>query len=237
MESGRVPQARRRMVRAAMVSAVLAGLAVVGGWYIYAWPAVPLAGASRTGEVDAASSKAKTEAEDRLEEVVGLLPGAPRPLGDAAADHCLRNSSFEGEPPGPLGCQWRLERFVVFDGDLRAVGEAWGKALGDDRWIGSRAPFPSGYSSTSERYEYRDPRTRDRLIITLVQDGPELRLLDDATRFEFEGVEEYERERRSFTGRKAAEQAVKQGRQVAGVSLVRAYYSQIGHAPLEPTHW
>ncbi|MEJ8662229.1 hypothetical protein [Streptomyces sp. MS1.AVA.4] len=230
------PQVRRRMVGAGMVVAVLTGLAAAG-WYGYAWLAVPMAGPSRTGEVDAASRKAKAEAERRLEKVVDVLPSAPRQLGAAAADHCLRNSPFEGEPPGPLSCQWRLERYVVFDGDLRTVGEEWGKALGNDRWIGSRAPFPSGYSSTSERYEYRDPQTHDRLIVTLVQDDGELRLLDDATRFEFEGVEEYERERRNFTGRKAAEHAVAEGRRVARVSLVRAYYSQNGRAPFEPSHW
>ncbi|WP_107470315.1 hypothetical protein [Streptomyces sp. 3211] len=236
MEIRKIPQERRRIVRAGMVLAVLAGLASAG-WCVYAWQSAPIAGASRTGGVDAASRMAKAETERRLEGIVDVLPGAPRPLGVAAADHCLRSSSFEGESPGPLSCQWRLERFVVFDGDLRTVGDAWGKALSGDRWIGSHAPFPVGYSSTSERYAYSDPRTHDRLSITIIQDGRDLRLLHDANRFDFEGVEEYERERRDFTGRTAAERAVAQGQQVASVSLVRAYYSQSGNAPFEPMHW
>ncbi|MCX2928609.1 hypothetical protein, partial [Streptomyces sp. NEAU-W12] len=181
------------------------------------------------------SRSAKAEAERRLEEVVDVLPGAPRQLGAAAVDHCLRHVPFEGEPAGPLSCQWRLERYVVFDGDLRTAGEAWGKALGDDRWIGSRAPFPPDFASTSERYKYRSPQTHDRLVVTLVQDSGELHLLD--TPPSIEPHEEYEREQRAFTGRKAAEHAVAEGQRVARISLVRAYYRQDGHTPLEPVAW
>ncbi|WP_267243589.1 hypothetical protein [Streptomyces sp. PR69] len=213
---------------------VLAVLAVAG-WYGYAWVAAPMAGPSRTAEVNAASGKAKEAAERRLEEAVGTLPGAPRQLGAAAADHCLRHVAFEGEAPGPLSCQWRLERYVVFDGDLRTVGETWRKALGNGRWTGSQAPFLPGYASTSERYEYRDPRTHDRLIITLVQDRDEFRLFGPPP--STEPYEVYEREQRAFTGRKAAERAVTEGRRVARISLVHAYYGQDGRTPLEPVAW
>jgi hypothetical protein len=189
---------------------------------------------SRTGEVDTASRAAEAEGERRLDEVVNVLPGASRQLGAAATDHCLRHPPFEGEPPGPLSCQWRLERYVVFDGDLRTVGEAWVKALGNNQWVGSRAPFPSDYSSTSERYEYHDPQTHDRLVLTLVQDSGELHLLDAPP--SIEPSVDYEREQRNFTSRRAAEHAVAEGRRVARISLIHAYYSQKGHAPFDPLH-
>ncbi|MCC9706639.1 hypothetical protein E4N62_16000 [Streptomyces sp. MNU76] len=60
-------------------------------------------------------------------------------------------------------------------------------------------------------------------------------LLDAAPRFE--GAETYERERRSFAGHKAAGHAVAEGRTVARISLVRAYYSERGSAPYEPQYW
>ncbi|MEU4684315.1 hypothetical protein [Streptomyces xinghaiensis] len=214
--------------------AVVAGLATAG-WYGYERVANPMASLSRADAVDAASRTAEVEGERRLERAIGVLPGAPEQFGTAATDRCLRHVPFEGEPAGPLSCQWRLERYVVFDGDLRTVGEEWGKALGGDRWTGSRVPFASDYSSTSERYEYRDPRTRDRLVVTLVQDRGELRLLEAPPRFE--GAEQYERERRKFAGGKAAERAVAEGRRVARVSLVRAYYRQNGSAPFDPPYW
>lgn len=225
---------RRRRIRAGVGLAVVAVLATAG-WYGYQRVANPMAFLSRTDAVDAASRTAEAEGERRLERAVGVLPGAPRQFGTAATDRCLRHVPFEGEPAGPLSCQWRLERYVVSDGDLRAVGEEWAKALSGDRWTGSRVPFASDYSATSERYEYRDPRTRDRLVVTLVQDRDELRLLDAAPRFE--GAEQYERQQRKFAGGKAAERAVAEGRQVARISLVRAYYRQNGSAPFDPPYW
>lgn len=231
------PQRRRhRVVGTAIVVAVLTVFLTTAWSFGYVRvPGVPMAFLSRSGEVDTASRQAKAQAENRLQEVVGPLPGAPRPLGAAAADHCLRNLPFEGEPSGPLSCQWRLERYVVIDGDLRTVGDAWGEVLGNGRWIGMRSSFPSDEGSTSERYEYRDAGTHDRLVVTLVRDREALRLLDVAPRFE--GVEVYERERRSFTSWKAAGRAVAEGRTVARISLVRAYYSENGSAPFEPQYW
>ncbi|WP_436987924.1 hypothetical protein [Streptomyces sp. enrichment culture] len=214
---------------------MLAGLATAW-WYGYVQvPGLPMAALSQTREIETASRSARAEAERRMEEVVDVLPGAPRQLGAAAVDHCLRHVPFEGEPAGPLTCQWRLERYVVFDGDLRTVGEAWGKALDGDRWIGARAPLPPAFARTSERYEYRSPQTHDRLVVTLVQDSGELRLLN--TPPGIEPNEEYEREQRPFAGRKAAEQAVARGQRVARISLVRAYYRQGGHTPFEPVVW
>ncbi|MBB1260786.1 hypothetical protein [Streptomyces alkaliterrae] len=216
-------------------SAMLAALAAAG-WYAVARGTESMADLSRTAEVDAASGRAKAVAERRVEEVVGTLPGDSRRFGAAAADHCVRHVPFEGEPAGPLSCQWRLERYLVFDGDLRTVGEQWLTALGDnDRWIGERMPFAPDFAATSERYEYRDPRTHDRLVVTLVREPDELRLLDDKTRFE--AFETYERERQAFTGRKAAERALAEGRRVARVSLVSAYHAQDGRNPLEPVAW
>ncbi|WP_158711035.1 hypothetical protein [Streptomyces albus] len=234
MASTARPQVRRRRVRAAVAAAVVAGLAATG-WYGYARVTEAMAFLSRADAVDAASRTAEAEGERRLERAVSALPGAPRQLGTAAADRCLRHIPFEGEPAGPLSCQWRLERYAVFDGDPRTVGEEWAKALAGDQWTGSRVPFAPDYSSTSERYEYRDPRTRDRLVVTLVRDRGELHLLDAAPLFE--GAEQYERERRTFAGRKAAERAVAEGRGVARISLVRAYYRQNGSVPFDPPYW
>ncbi|MFD9967494.1 hypothetical protein ACFWYA_04820 [Streptomyces sp. NPDC059011] len=112
------------------------------------------------------------------------------------------------------------------------MGEQWAEALGGDRWTGSRAPFPAGYAATSERGEYRDPGTHDSLVVTLVQDGGEL--MSWTTRDVIESWEEYQREHRSFTGCKAAEDAVSEGGLVARISLVHAYCSQEGSAPFEP---
>lgn len=222
---------RRRIAVTGAVVAVLAVLAAAG-WYGYVWLAAPMDVLSRTGEVDTASRSAKAESERRLEEIVDALPGAPRLLGEAAADHCLRHPPFEGEPAGPLTCQWRLDRYVVFEGNLRTVGGEWRKALTDDRWKGSRVPFPPGFRSSSERYEYHDPRTRDRLDVTLTRDSDGLRSLYAPPAVE--PFVEYEREQRGFTGRDAAERAVAEGRRVARISLVHAYYGQDGRAPFAP---
>lgn len=208
---------------------VLAGLAAAG-WYGYTQ--LTLTGMSRTWAVDAASRTAEGTSERRLEEIVDGLPGVSRRLGASATDHCRRHVPFEGESAGPLSCQWRMDRYVVLDGDPRTVGEQWAEALGGDRWTGSRAPFSADYAATSERYEYRDPETRDSLVVTIVQDGGELHVLDDSR--VIEPWEEYRREQRSFSGRKAAERAVSEGGLVARISLVHAYYSQEGSAPFEP---
>ncbi|MCH0540406.1 hypothetical protein I3F58_12660 [Streptomyces sp. MUM 203J] len=217
---------RRRIVRTV---AVLAGLAAAG-WYGYTQ--LTLTGMSRSWAVDAASRTAEAESEHRLEEIVDGLPGVSRQLGASATDHCRRHVPFEGESAGPLGCQWRMDRYVVLDGDTRTAGEAWAKALGEDRWTGARAPFPADYAATSERYEYRDPKTRDSLVVTIVEDSRELHVIDDP-RF-IEPWEEYRREQRSFTGRKAAEHVVSEGGRVARISFVRAYYGQEGSAPFGP---
>ncbi|WP_158238978.1 hypothetical protein [Streptomyces barkulensis] len=224
-------RARRRVVGAGVAAAVLAALATAG-WYGYVWLAEPMDVLSSTGEVDAASRDAGPEGERRLEEIVDRLPGVSRQLGAAAKDHCLRHPAFEGEPPGPLGCQWRLERYVVLDGDPGEVGEKWAEALGEDRWTGSPEPLPVNFSPSSERYEYRDVRTRDRLVVTLVRDGADLPLLYAPPTIE--PFVEHERGRRDFTGRGAAREAVAEGRRVARVSLLHAYHAQEGDAPFEP---
>ncbi|MEU6808253.1 hypothetical protein ABZ920_04435 [Streptomyces sp. NPDC046831] len=164
-----------------------------------------------------------------MEQVLDALPDTPQQLGAATTDHCLRNAAFEGEPPGPLNCQWRTDRYVVFDGDLRAAAEEWGKALNSNQWVSSEESFPP------EWREYRNPRTHDRLVIRMVQDGSEVPRLVAAPRFE--GAEEYKRERRDFTGQKEAAQAVAEGRRVARISLVHAYYRQDGQPPFEPQWW
>ncbi|WP_143071807.1 hypothetical protein [Streptomyces radiopugnans] len=224
-------RARRGIVGGGVAVAALAVL-VTAGWYGYVWLAAPMDVLSRTGEVDAASREAGPEGERRLEEIVDGLPGVARQLGTAAKDHCLRHPAFEGEPPGPLSCQWRLERYVVLDGDLKEVGEKWTEALGEDRWTGSPEPLPVNFSSSSERYGYRDARTRDRLVVTLVRDGADLPLLYAPP--VIEPFVEHEREWRDFTGRDAAREAVAEGRRVARVSLLHAYYGQEGEAPFEP---
>ncbi|MFP8902725.1 hypothetical protein [Streptomyces atacamensis] len=224
-------RARRGIVGAAVTAIVLAALATAG-WYGYVWLAEPMDVLSRTGEVDAAGREAGPEAERRLEEIVDGLPGVSRQLGTAAKDHCLRHPAFEGEPPGPLSCQWRLERYVVLDGDPDEVGEKWTEALGEERWTGSPELLPVNFSRSSERYEYRDARTRDHLVVTLVRDGADLPLLYAPP--SIEPFVEHERERRDFTGRDAAREAVAEGRRVARVSLLHAYYSQEGEAPFEP---
>ncbi|WP_410535950.1 hypothetical protein [Streptomyces sp. KL2] len=224
-------RARRRIAGAGAAAAVLAVLATAG-WYGYVWLAAPMDVLSRAGEVDAASREAGPEGERRLEEIVDGLPGVSRQLGTAAKDHCLRHPAFEGEPPGPLSCQWRLERYVVLDGDPDEVGEKWTEALGEDRWTGSREPFHPDHASSAERYGYRDARTRDRLVVTLVRDGADLPLLYAPPAIE--PFVEHERERRDFTGREAARDAVAEGRRVARISLLHAYYGQEGEAPFEP---
>ncbi|MGY1455965.1 hypothetical protein [Streptomyces sp. SS8] len=222
---------RRGIVGAAATAVALAALATAG-WYGYVWLAKPMDVLSRTGEVDAASREAGPEGERRLEEIIDGLPGVSRQLGTAAKDHCLRHPAFEGEPPGPLSCQWRLERYVVLDGDPEEIGEKWTEALGEDRWAGSRKPFHPDYASSAERYEYRDARTRDRLVVTLVREDADLPLLYAPPTIE--PSVEHERERRDFTGRDAAREAVTEGRRVARVSLLHAYYGQQGEAPFEP---
>lgn len=225
------PPTRRRIAATGKAVAVLAVLAAAG-WYGYVWLAAPMDVLSRTGEVDTASRSAKAEGERRLEEIVDALPGAPRQLGAAAEDQCLRHPAFEGEPAGPLTCQWRLDRYVVFDGGLRTAGGDWRKALTDDRWKGSRVPFPPGFRSSSERYEYQHPRRHDRLDVTLTRDSDGLHSMYAPPAVE--PFVQYEREQRGFTGREAAERAVAEGRRVARISLVHAYYSQDGRAPFAP---
>ncbi|MFP8961811.1 hypothetical protein ACLIYP_14810 [Streptomyces nanhaiensis] len=222
---------RRGIVGAAVAAAALAAPAAAG-WYGYVWLAEPMDVLSRTGEVDAASREAGPEGERRLEEIVDGLPGVSRQLGTAAKDHCLRHPAFEGEPPGPLSCQWRLERYVVLDGDPKEVGEKWTEALGEDRWTGSPEPLPMNFAPSSERYGYRDARTGDHLVVTLVRDGGDLPLL--YAQPVIEPFVEHERERRDFTGRDAAREAVAQGLRVARISLLHAYYGQEGEAPFEP---
>ncbi|MBN3932613.1 hypothetical protein IQ279_23855 [Streptomyces verrucosisporus] len=222
---------RRGIVGAAATAAALAALATAG-WYGYVWLAEPMSVLSSTGEVDAASREAAPEGERRLEEIVDGLPGVSRQLGTAAKDHCLRHPAFEGEPPGPVSCQWRLERYVVLDGDPYEVGEKWAEALGEDRWTGSPEPLPVNFSPSSERYGYRDTRTRDHLVVTLVRDGSDLPLLYAPP--VLEPFTEHERKRRDFTGREAAREAVAEGRRVARISLLHAYHAQEGDAPFEP---
>ncbi|WP_223189331.1 hypothetical protein [Streptomyces sp. TRM68416] len=230
------PRWRHRAAGTAVVVTVLTVfLATAWSFGYVRLPGAPMASLSRSGEVDTASSQAKARAEHRLQETVGGLPGTPRPLGAAAADRCLRNLPFEGEPSGPLSCQWRLERYLVLDEDPRTAGDTWAGALGDARWTGTETWFPVAGDSAAERHEYRDARTHDRLVVTLVRGSEALDLLDAAPRFE--GVETYEREQRSFAGRKAAGQAVAEDRTVARISLVHAYYSENGSAPYEPQYW
>ncbi|MCZ7417313.1 MULTISPECIES: hypothetical protein [unclassified Streptomyces] len=232
MATGENVQAKRRIIRTGTAVAALAAVATAG-WYGFLRGDASLAELSGTDRVDTASHNGKAEARDRLEKLVDALPGAPRRFDDAASDHCLRHVPFEGEPAGPMTCQWRLEQYVVLDDDLRTAGDAWDTMLGDQGWTGEYSGFPSS-AGTSERFGYHHPRTRDRLVVTLVQDGGELHFLNDFP--SLEPFEKHEREGREFSGHLTAKRALAEGRRVARVSLFHAYYGETGGPPPEPSY-
>ncbi|MGP3924233.1 hypothetical protein [Streptomyces sp. 8N616] len=174
--------------------------------------------------MSAASAAAGAEVDRRLNDVLRALPGRPQMLGDAALDRCLRMAEFEGADPGPMHCQWQKARYVSFDGNLRETAQSWYSALDRQQWAGSPAPLPPDSGYTAERYEYIDAETQDYLIITMVRDSVSVPLLDNEQRRE--GFQETRREHQEFGSRKAAEQALTDGRRIAEITLIRTYYSE-----------
>ncbi|MGW3724266.1 hypothetical protein [Streptomyces sp. NPDC000851] len=210
-----------------MVAGVTLAVAA-GGWYYHSstWPAQ-----ANSDEVAAASITAKAEVDRRLDDVLSALPGRPQLLGDAALDRCFRIGEFEGADPGPMHCQWQKARYVSFGGSLEDVAHSWRSALEARQWSGSPAPVPPGSGYTAERYAYIDAATQDYLVITMVRDSGSLPFLDNE--LTMEQFEKHRREHQEFGSRKAAEQALADGRRVAEISLIRAYYAE-GELPRPP---
>lgn len=98
MARGAGSQVQRRMIGTAPDATALAGLAAAWSLVYVRMPGPPMAVLSRTGEVDTASRGAKAETERRLEKIIDVLPGAPRQLGAAIEDHCLRCAPSRGDP-------------------------------------------------------------------------------------------------------------------------------------------
>lgn len=98
MARGAGSQVQRRMIGTAPAATALAGLAAAWSLVYVRMPGPPMAVLSRTGEVDTASRGAKAETERRLEKIIDVLPGAPRQLGAAIEDHCLRCAPSRGDP-------------------------------------------------------------------------------------------------------------------------------------------
>ncbi|MEG3630777.1 hypothetical protein [Streptomyces poriticola] len=221
----KVRSSRRRRL---LVAAGIAGAVAVGAWYYHvsSWPAK-----AHSDEVSAASALAAVDVDRRLDEVLGALPGRPQLLGDAALDRCLRIGEFEGAPPGPMHCQWQKARYVSFEGDPGEAAQSWHSALEGGQWAGSRAPLPPGSAYSAERYRYIDDAARYYLIVTMVRDSGSLPLLDNE--LYLEQPQKHRREHREFGSWEAAEQALADGRGVAEVSLVRAYYAE-GELPRPP---
>ncbi|WP_371502517.1 hypothetical protein OG871_35745 [Kitasatospora sp. NBC_00374] len=220
-----------RSLRRVLITGVIVASFAAGGWGCYAWVVPGLAGPSTTAEVDAASRRARTAAQQRLDETMAALPGGLRTLGDAATDRCLRDGPFEGAEPGLLQCQWELARYVVVDDkNIRAIGGNWSVALSRQRWSDSGRNAPPGWNVNDGRYDFDDPQTNEHLVVDLVRNQADLDSLQDAR--SYEGVQEYERERRGFTARAAAAQALAEGRTVAQVSLSHAYHREGGGTPV-----
>ncbi|GAA4850692.1 hypothetical protein [Kitasatospora terrestris] len=210
----RIPRTLRRVLIAGAVASLLGGAL----WWCYAWYLPGLAGPATTAGVDSASRQARAAAQQRLDETVAALPGGARALGDAAADRCLRDGPFEGAGPGLLQCQWELSRYLVVDGAAaRTISEGWSGA-------------PAGVRGPEGRQDFDDPRSRERLVVTVIRSRAELDAVPDLEGHE--GVQEYLRERRAFAGREAAEQALAEGRAVVRILLTRAYHREGGGEPV-----
>ncbi|GAA2779739.1 hypothetical protein GCM10010441_00520 [Kitasatospora paracochleata] len=217
--------------RRVLITGTVAGLVAGGLWWGYAWAVPGMAGPSTTAAADAASGKAHTAARQRLDETMAALPAGWRPLGGAEADRCLRDGPFEGAGPGLLQCQWELAQYVVVDGaDLGATGKAWSAAVTGHGWNDAWRGAPAGWTPPAGRYEFDDPQTRQHLVVRLIGSQADLGSLQDTRNFE--GVQSYERDRRGFTGRAAAAQALAEGRTVAQVSLTDSYYREDGGDPV-----
>ncbi|WP_157537293.1 hypothetical protein [Kitasatospora azatica] len=211
---------------------MLAAAVVAGAYwgYLPGWPGI--GGVARSAEVAAASRTASAELDRRLAETAGTLPGAPRRLGDATLDRCLRERrEFASDPALPVFCQRQTALYLAFDGNVQDVARQWCEKLNAAHWQGSAAPFPPGAGYRAERYDYIDSATDDYLVITMISDQESLPLLKNEQYFE--GATQFRREQRPLGDMSAAESALSSGHRVAEISLIRTYFSE-GPRPRPP---
>lgn len=207
----------------------------------YAWPTLITAAAftltacagsmahlSRADEVEASSRIAQPIVAERLESVLGDLPAVAQSVGGASLDRCLRDMPFEGEPAGPMRCQWRSEEYLVLDGDISDIESAWTHAFEAAGWRAS-------HSRPNEILTFSSADSPEMLTVTFASGAGDLdNLLHERL---IEGTEKHVRSEKTLPDSSAIDTALTDGRNLARVSVLRAYYSEDNSIELVPLYW